>query len=126
MVNLARKADDFIIDQVLQPGADKAERWLGPQVFTLARLCMAIGVMIGLFLDKIVRQALFLRFFEDLLCLSIMAGATYVQINAQQARACARHAWRWPCASLGCSGALHGCWTSCYFQRNGRLGRIPN
>ncbi len=64
MVSLARKANDFIIDQVLQPGADKAERWLGSQVFTLARLCIAIDVMIGLFLDKIVRQALFLRFFR--------------------------------------------------------------
>ena len=89
-MGLARKADDFIIDQVLQPGVDRAEWWLGLRMFTLARICTGAGALAGLIWIKLFDRAYSTDFFEDMLCLSIMAGAAYVQINTQQARGARR------------------------------------
>ncbi|MBU6420240.1 MAG: hypothetical protein KGQ79_11030, partial [Proteobacteria bacterium] len=86
VIGFARKADDFIIDQVLQPGVNRAEWWLGVQVFTLARFCTGLGALAGLAWIKLFDHAYSPDFFEDMLCLAIMAGAAYVQINAQQAQ----------------------------------------
>ncbi len=90
MIGLARKADDFIIDQLLQPGVDRAEWWLGVKLFTLARVCTVLGALAGLAWIKLFDRAYSSDFFEDMLCLAIMAGAAYVQINTQQARGARR------------------------------------
>ncbi len=103
MIGLARKADDFIIDRVLQPGVDRAEWWFGVQVFTLARICTGAGALAGLFWVHLFDRPYSVDFFEDMLCLGIMAGAAYMQINTQQARG-ARHARVAPAVRL--SGLL--------------------
>ncbi len=86
MIGLARKADDFIIDQVLQPGVNRVDWWLGMPLFTLARICTGIGALAGLFWVHLFDQPYSTDFFEDMLCLGIMAGVAYLQINTQQAR----------------------------------------
>ncbi len=87
IIGLARKADDFIIDRVLQPGVDRAEWSLGLPLFTLARLCTGAGALAGLLWIYLFDTPYSTDFFEDMLCLGIMAGAAYLQINTQQARA---------------------------------------
>lgn len=83
----ARKTDDFIIDRVLQPGVNRAEWWLGLSLFTLARLCTGAGALAGLLWVHSFDLPYSNGFYEDMLCLAIMAGAAYVQINTQQSRA---------------------------------------
>ncbi|MGE4480262.1 hypothetical protein [Acidocella sp.] len=90
IIGLARKADDFIIDRVLQPGVDRAEWWLGLPLFTLARVCAAAGALSGLFWIHLFDRPYSTGFFEDMLCLGIMAGAAHLQINAQQTQATRR------------------------------------
>ena len=90
MIGLARKTDDFIIDRILQPGVDRAEWWLGMRVYTLARICTGAGALAGLLWIKLFDRAYSPDFFEDMLCLAIMAGAAYVQINTQQAQGARR------------------------------------
>lgn len=85
IIGLARKADDFIIDRVLQPGVDRLGWWFGLPLFTLARLCTGAGTLAGLLWVRLFDRPYSVNFFEDMLCLGIMAGAAYLQINAQQA-----------------------------------------
>ncbi|HTQ71067.1 MAG TPA: hypothetical protein VMH92_06195 [Acidocella sp.] len=87
MIGLARKADDFIIDRVLQPGVDRAEWWFGLCLYTLARLCTGAGALAGLLWVHLFDRPYSSDFFQDMFCLGIMAGAAYLQINTQQARA---------------------------------------
>lgn len=84
IIGFARKADDFIIDRVLQPGVDRAEWWLGLPLFTLARICTIAGSLTGLFWVHHFDKPYSADFFEDMVCLAIMAGAAYLQINSQQ------------------------------------------
>lgn len=84
IIGLARRADDFIIDRVLQPGVDRAEWWFGLPLFTLARFCTGIGTLAGLLWIRLFDTPYSANFFEDMLCLGIMASAAYLQINAQQ------------------------------------------
>ena len=86
IIAFARKADDFIIDRLLQPGVDQAAWLFGLPLFTLARISTGAGALAGLFWVHLFDRPYTSDFFEDMICLGIMAGAAHLQINSQQAR----------------------------------------
>ena len=83
----ARKLDDFIIDRLLQPVINRADWHLGITPHGLARLCAALGAGIGLLWVHVYDPPFTADFWEDLLCLAIMAAAAFMQIRAHEANA---------------------------------------
>ena len=91
IISIARRVDDFIIDQVLQPGVNLACWHLGLPLYTLARACTVLGVGIGVIWIHAFDAAFSADFLEDIFCLLVMAGTAFMQIRAHE-----RHAPRRP------------------------------
>jgi hypothetical protein len=87
LVSGARKLDDFIIDRVLQPGINRADWYFGLNLHSLARMCAAFGAGVGLIWVHRYDQPFSTNFWQDMLCLLIMAAAVFVQIRAHEAQA---------------------------------------
>lgn len=87
LVSCARKIDDFIIDRLLQPGINRADWYFGLGLHSLARACAALGTGVGLIWVHKYDAPFSADFWQDLLCLAIMASAAFLQIRAHEAHA---------------------------------------
>jgi hypothetical protein len=87
IVSCARKLDDFIIDRLLQPGINRADWHLGLDRHGLARVCAVLGAGIGLIWVHVYDTPFSSDFWQDSLCLFIMAAAAFLQIRAHEANA---------------------------------------
>ncbi|HYP63419.1 MAG TPA: hypothetical protein VEQ16_06005 [Acidocella sp.] len=87
IVGFARKLDDFIIDNVLQPGVNRADWHLGIDLHNLARLCAVLGAGAGLIWVHGYDRPYSADFWQDLFCLLVMSSAAFLQIRANEASA---------------------------------------
>jgi hypothetical protein len=87
LVSAARNVDDFIIDRMLQPVANRAEWHLGLTVYTLARVFVVLGAGVGLVWVRMFDTLFSTDFVQDMLCLGIMVGIVFAQIRVHEARA---------------------------------------
>ncbi len=87
IVSYARKLDDFIIDRLLQPGINRADWYMGMSLHSIARLCAVLGAGAGLVWVHVFDPLYGADFWQDMLCLGIMAGAALLQIRAHEANA---------------------------------------
>ncbi len=86
LVTIARAVDDTIIDRGLQPGVNLALWHFGIPVYTIARVFVVLGAGVGMiWLHRFDRFAS-VDFYQDLLSLLIMVGASYLQIRMHEAR----------------------------------------
>ncbi len=84
LVSTARSVDDFIIDRMLQPAVNLADWHLGLTLYTLARVCAVLGAGAGLVWVHVFDVPLSSDFFQDILCLGIMAGTAFLQIHTHE------------------------------------------
>jgi hypothetical protein len=87
IVSYARRLDDFIIDRLLQPGINRADWYFGLNLHSLARACTALGAGIGLIWVHKYDTPFTSDFWQDVLCLAIMAAAAFLQIRAHEGQA---------------------------------------
>ena len=86
LVHIARAVDDYIIDKGLQPGVNLAGWYLGVPIYTIARVFVVLGAGVGvIWLHRFDRFAS-ADFYQDMLSLGIMVGASYLQIRMHEAR----------------------------------------
>jgi hypothetical protein len=84
LASTARSVDDFIIDRLLQPVMDLAAWHLGLPLYTVARVCAVLGAGAGLIWVHDFDTPLSANFFQDLLCLGIMAVTSLMQIRTHE------------------------------------------
>jgi len=87
LISMARRVDDFIIDRLLQPSVNRADWHFGLPLYTLARACVVLGCGVGLIWVHRFDLPFSLDFFEDLACVSIMAGVAVLQIRSHERHA---------------------------------------
>ena len=87
VIDLARGVDDFIIDRLLQPGVNHADWHLGLSAYALARACVGLGAGLGLIWVHRFDALLSSDFFQDMLCVIIMASIALRQIGAHESSA---------------------------------------
>lgn len=87
LAGYARKLDDLIIDRLLQPVINLAAWHLGLKLHNAARLCAALGAATGLLWVHRYDAQYSADFWQDMICLTIMASAAFLQIRAHEGNA---------------------------------------